>query len=175
TENKSSSAVVERNIKTLRKRRQDDELKKTTEEKIADMITRFSGSMHFVYLHLALFGIWIIWNLGWIGLAPFDPTFVVLAMFASVEAIFLSTFVLISQNRMNIQADKRADLDLQVNLLTEHELTKLISLVTEMAKKMGIAEAHDPEISEIKEDIKPEEVIATLEKFDETEDKRKSS
>ena len=80
--------------------------------------------MRFVYLHLALFGGWIIVNLGLIpGLRPFDPSFVVLAMVASVEAIFLSTFVLISQNRMAAAADRRADLDLQVSLLAEHEIT----------------------------------------------------
>ena len=74
--------------------------------------------MRFVMIHALLFGAWIVWNLGWIpGLPPFDPTFVVLAMVASVEAIFLSTFVLITQNRMAAMADKRADLDLQVSLL----------------------------------------------------------
>ncbi len=78
--------------------------------------------MAFVYIHLALFGLWIIWNLGWLGLKPFDKSFVILAMFASVEAIFLSTFVLISQNRMNVQADKRAALDLQVSLLLSMRL-----------------------------------------------------
>src|SRR5947208_16971551 len=104
------------------------------------------------------------WNLGWLGLKPFDPTFVVLAMFASVEAIFLSTFVLISQNRMNIQADKRADLDLQISLLTEHEVTRLISLVTAMAKKMDIEDAHHPEMEELSKDVHPEKVMDTMEK-----------
>src|SRR5690349_13468876 len=105
--------IVERNIEALIKRRKEQEGKKTTEEKIADKVTRFTGSMLFVYIHFVLFTIWIIWNLGWLSLKPFDPSFVVLAMFASVEAIFLSTFVLISQNRMNLEADKRAELDLQ--------------------------------------------------------------
>ena len=71
-----------------------------------------------------LFGFWIVANLDWVpGVPAWDPSFVVLAMAASVEAIFLSTFVLISQNRM--AADKRADLDLQVSLLAEHEVTRL--------------------------------------------------
>src|SRR5215210_7167147 len=132
--------IVERNINALIQRHKQDERKKTFEEKIADKVTRFTGSMMFVYIHLTLFGVWIIWNVGWIGLEPFDSSFVILAMFASVEAIFLSTFVLISQNRMNAQADKRADLDLQVSLLTEHEVTRLITLVTAVAKKMDISE-----------------------------------
>jgi uncharacterized membrane protein len=156
--------VVERNIHALLERRKKEEERKTTEEKVADTITRFTGSMLFVYIHLVLFGVWIVWNLGWLGLKPFDPTFVVLAMFASVEAIFLSTFVLISQNRMNIQADKRADLDLQISLLTEHEVTRLITLVTAMAKQMNIEDAHHPEMEELSKDVHPEKVMDTMEK-----------
>lgn len=157
--------IVERNISALLQRRKDEDNRKTREEKIADSVTRFTGSMFFVYLHLAIFGTWIIWNLGWIGLKPFDSSFVVLAMFASVEAIFLSTFVLISQNRMNIQADKRAELDLQVSLLAEHEITKLVSLVGAMAKKMGIEEADDKEIEELAKDVHPEKVLDTMDKI----------
>ena len=89
--------------------------------------------MRFVYLHLAFFGFWIVANLGWVPAVPsWDPSFVVLAMIASVEAIFLSTFVLISQNRMAAVADKRADLDLQISLLAEHEITRLVTLVGEL-------------------------------------------
>lgn len=156
--------IVERNISALLNRHKQEEKNKTLEERLADKVTRFTGSMLFVYIHLALFGIWIVWNLGVIRLKPFDPSFVVLAMFASVEAIFLSTFVLISQNRMNAQADKRAELDLQVSLLTEHEVTRLITLVTAMAKKMDITEAYDPEIDELSKDVHPEKVMDTMEK-----------
>jgi uncharacterized membrane protein len=109
------SPVLERNIQALQRRRQQDERRASAEEQIAEAITRFTGSMLFVYLHLAFFGLWIVANLGWIpGVPQWDPSFVVLAMMASVEAIFLSTFVLISQNRMSAAADKRADLDLQI-------------------------------------------------------------
>jgi uncharacterized membrane protein len=155
--------IVERNIDALLERRQQEEKNKSREEKTADAITRFAGSMLFVYLHLALFGLWIFWNTGLLGLKPFDPSFVVLAMFASVEAIFLSTFVLISQNRMNAQADKRAELDLQVSLLTEHEVTRLITLVTAMAQKMDIADAYHSEIDELAKDVHPEKVMDTME------------
>lgn len=156
--------IVDRNIEALLQRRKLEEQRKKTEERIADAITAFTGSLTFIYIHLVLFGIWIIWNTGWLGLKPFDPTFVVLAMFASVEAIFLSTFVLISQNRMNLQADKRADLDLQISLLTEHEVTRVITLVTEIAKKMDIKDADDPEIEELKKDVQPEKVMDTMER-----------
>jgi uncharacterized membrane protein len=120
--------------------------------------------MRFVYIHLVLFGSWIVVNLGWIpGIAPFDPSFVVLAMVASVEAIFLSTFVLISQNRMAALADKRADLDLQVSLLAEHEITRVITLVTAMAERMGLEIAQDPELEELSQDVAPEKVMEKME------------
>jgi len=156
------SQVVERNIQALLKRQGIEDRKRTWQNKLADTVTSFTGSMSFVFIHLAMFGIWIIWNLGWLGLKPFDPSFVVLAMFASVEAIFLSTFVLISQNRMAEMADQRANLDLQVSLLSEHEITRLITLVTEIAKKMDIAEAHDPEIEELTRNVLPEKVLDTI-------------
>jgi uncharacterized membrane protein len=164
--NPQMAKIVERNISALLNRRKEEEQRKNREERIADKVTKFTGSMFFVYLHLTLFGLWIIWNLGWLGMKPFDPSFVVLAMFASVEAIFLSTFVLISQNRMNIQADKRAELDLQVSLLSEHEITKLVSLVSAMAKKMGVEEAHDKELDELAKDVHPEKVMDTMEKME---------
>jgi uncharacterized membrane protein len=156
--------IVERNIQALLSRAKKEGKTKTTEEKIADTITRFTGSMAFVYIHLSLFLLWIIFNLGWLGLKPFDPSFVILAMFASVEAIFLSTFVLISQNRMAAQADKRADLDLQVSLLAEHEITRMITLVKAIAAKMDIEASQDPEIAELEKDVQPEKVLDTMEK-----------
>lgn len=159
--------VVGRNIQALLARRRQDEQRKGMQDRIADAITGFTGSMRFVYIHLALFGLWITINLGWVPvIAPFDPTFVVLAMVASVEAIFLSTFVLISQNRMTALADKRADLDLQVSLLTEHELTRLIQLVTAMARQMGVDESRDPELHELAHDVAPEKVLDEMERHE---------
>jgi uncharacterized membrane protein len=154
--------IVERNIEALVKKRLQEEKKKSVEDIIADKVTRFTGSMRFVYIHLTLFGVWIIWNLGLLGLKPFDPSFVVLAMEASVEAIFLSTFVLISQNRSNELADKRADLDLHVSLLAEHEITRILAIINAMAKKMDIDAADMPEINELVQDVKPEKVLDTI-------------
>lgn len=156
--------VVERNIQALLERRKAQERARSRQERIAAAVTRFTGSMRFVYLHLALSGAWIGANLGWVpGVPRFDPSFVVLAMFASVEAIFLSTFVLITQNRMAASADQRADLDLQVSLLAEHEVTRLIALVTRIADRMGIDEARDPELDELARDVAPEKVMDRME------------
>lgn len=161
------NTVVERNVRALLVRRQREEKEKGIQERIADAITRFAGSMPFVYVHLFVFGIWIAANLGVLPHIPrFDPSFVVLAMFASVEAIFLSTFVLITQNRMAALADKRADLDLQVSLLAEHELTRLIQLVTKVAEKTGIDTSIESELDQISQDVRPEEVLNTMEAQD---------
>jgi uncharacterized membrane protein len=160
----SMARVVDRNIRALLEHRQEQQVTRNRQERIADAVTRFAGSMRFVYIHLVVFGAWILINLGGLPVIPrFDPSFVVLAMVASVEAIFLSTFVLISQNRMSALADKRADLDLQVSLLAEHEITRLITLVTAMAERMGLDQAHDPELSELSRDVRPEKVMETME------------
>ena len=156
--------VVERNIQALLLHRRDQEGSRSSQERIADAITRFTGSMRFVYIHLVLFGSWIIINLGWIpGVPKFDPSFVVLAMVASVEAIFLSTFVLISQNRMAALADRRADLDLQISLLAEHEITRLITLVTAIAERLELEVAQNPELAELSQDVAPEKVMEKME------------
>ena len=165
------ASVVERNIAALMARRQHDESQRSARDRAADTVTRFTGSMTFVYIHLVLFGAWIVVNLGWIpGVPRFDRSFTVLAMAASVEAIFLSTFVLISQNRMQALADKRADLDLQVSLLAEHEITHLIQLVREIARRMDIEEAHNPALDELAQDIKPETVLSQMEASEGRED-----
>jgi uncharacterized membrane protein len=158
------SSVLARNIQALTERRRREEAEASFQEKIADAITRFTGSMLFVYIHLVIFGFWIIANLGWIpGVPKWDETFVVLAMWASVEAIFLSTFVLISQNRMQAAADKRADLDLQISLLAEHEVTKLVTLVSAMADRMGVTTEIDAGLDEITQDVAPEAVLDEIE------------
>ena len=93
------ASVVERNIQSLIARRRREERKQTRQQRLAEAVTRFTGSMTFVYVHLLVFGLWIFTSSGWAPWANFDPTFVGLATFASVEAIFLSTFVLITQSR----------------------------------------------------------------------------
>jgi uncharacterized membrane protein len=159
--------TLERNILAMKRRRERDEAKAGIADRIGDAITRFAGSMRFVVFHLAIFGFWIAANLGWLPAIPkWDESFVVLAMIASVEAIFLSTFVLMSQNRMQAAADRRADLDLQVSLLAEHEVTKLTAMVAAIAEKLGVHSEVDQEVEEIKRDIAPEAVLDGIEAND---------
>jgi uncharacterized membrane protein len=162
--NDSLNSSLRRNIEALRQRREHEEANAGAEQRLAAAITRFSGSMRFVYVHVLLYGGWIVANLGWVpGLHPWDPTFVVLAMIASVEAIFLSTFILITQNRMAAAADRRAELDVQISLLAEAEITKLVELVSAIADRMHVPAAEHEEIEEMKRRVSPEAVLDAIE------------
>ena len=162
---KGLAPALERNIQAMVRRRAEEAAAEGLQDRLAQGITDFSGSMMFVYLHLLIFGGWIVINLGWFPFAkPWDPSLVILAMVASVEAIFLSTFVLISQNRMSRADDRRADLNLQISLLAEHETTKLVELVSAIADKLQVEVATRPEeIRELEKDVAPEAVLDAIE------------
>lgn len=159
------SHIVEENIQTVIEHRRQSERHRTPQEQVADRITRFSGSMVFVYLHLAWFLIWFLLNSGWVGLRPFDPfPYGLLTMIVSLEAIFLSTFVLISQNRMSNQDKERGDLDLQINLLTERELTRVLHMLDDIQKQLGMIQKKDQELVELEQEINPDEILQELER-----------
>jgi uncharacterized membrane protein len=160
----SLNSSLRRNIEVLRRRRAGEELRAALDERLACGIARFAGSMRFVFVHALLYGFWMVANLGAIsGLAPWDPTFVSLAMIASVEAIFLSTFILINQKRMAEEEDRRAELDLQISLLAEAEITKLVELVSEIADRMQVPADARGEIEEMKHRVEPEAVLDAIE------------
>lgn len=154
--------VLAKNIQNLAERRRSEEEKAPLDAKISDAVTKFAGSLTFVYLHLGIVAVWTLANLGAIPLIPaFDPTFVILATAASVEAIFLSTFVLISQNRDAAVAERRAQLDLHVNLLAEREITTIASMVRAIAQKLDVQ--FDPsEVGDVERRVAPEQVLDRL-------------
>ncbi len=158
------AGVVHRNIRALLEVRRKFEQQRSLQDRIVDAITFFTGNIRFVYLHLLLFGGWIVFNMGVIpGIKPFDPfPFVMLAMAASVEAIFLSTFVLITQNRMAQISERRAELDLQISLLAEHEVTRLLSMVDAIGAHLGVHFQKEG-LEELKKDVAPERVLDEIE------------
>lgn len=167
------AAVVEQNIDSIVKLRVAKEREKGIQAHIADALTRFSGSMLFVYVHAIWFGVWIALNIGWLGWKPFDPfPFSLLTLIVSLEAIFLSTFVLISQNHAGAVADKRAELDLQINLLSEHEITRLLVLMDAVAEHLGVDLSKKPEVEELKRDVPAEEVLNRIESRENIEPKK---
>lgn len=154
--------VLEQNIRTMREQRQKNRERCGWPERIAGAVAAYAGSIPFVYLHVLIVVIWILVNLGWTPLARFDPTFVILASAASVEAIFLSAFILISQTRMTREADERADLILQITLLSEHEVTRLIQLTSSICEHFKIGQTDDPHLEELKRDVSPEKVVEKI-------------
>ena len=158
------AGVVERNVRSLVARRELSERRKSLDQRFADAITRFTGSMRFVYIHALIYGTWIVINLPGVPTPKFDRSFVILAMVASVEAIFLTTFVLMTQNRMSREAESRAELDLQISLLAEHEVTRLITLVKAIAEKLEVEASKDPELPELQKDVEPERVLDVMER-----------
>lgn len=156
--------VLERNIRLLSERRRREEEAVSVQDRLAATVTRFAGSMGFVYLHIVVLGVWISANLGLVaGLPRWDPTFTILMIGAAVEAIFLSTLMLIAQNRMAVADAKRADLDLQISLLAEHEITKVAALLEAVAHRVGVPVEADRELQEVKQDVAPEEVLDQIE------------
>ena len=116
-------------------------------ERLAHRVTAFSGSMVYVWLHVAWFAIWTVVNTSWFGLRPFDAfPFGFLTMIVSLEAIFLSTFVLMAQNRQDKESEKRAKIDLQVNMIAEQEITKIIKMLAALQDHLGIKDAVDAEL-----------------------------
>jgi uncharacterized membrane protein len=153
-ESKNSQDFQHRNIEEIIKLEQRDKSSMSVSDRLAQKITDFSGSMLYIVLHVIGFTAWIVWNSGFMGLVPFDPfPFTLLTMCVSLEAIFLASFVLISQNRQAALADKRAKIDLQVNMLSEQENTKLIGMVAEIHRYLGIHKSDDAEVKALKEEI----------------------
>lgn len=156
-------SVLQQNIQALVDHRRQQEEHQGVQVRIAGIISRFAGSMPFVYLHLAILVAWILANLGLIPAVPaWDPTFVILAMVASVEAIFLSTFVLINQNRMAEHSERRAELDLQISLLNEHETTRLIEMVAALTERLNVSTPADQELPQLAENVDPRQVMTEI-------------
>ena len=126
--------------------------RRTFTDRIADRITNAFGSVLFFIFNFTAFGVWIIWNNGWItGATAFDPyPYGMLTMVVSLEAIFLSVFVLISQNHAAKIADLREEVDLQVNVRAEEEITRLLIMVDQIHDHLGLAPEDDAELKRMK-------------------------
>ncbi len=162
-DNPALSKIIERNIRTIIHLRTKAAGERSLQDRIADAITSFSGRMIFVYVHIIWFGIWILLNTGWFGLRAFDPfPYGLLTMIVSLEAIFLSTFVLISQNRLGEETERRADLDLHIGLLTEHELTRVLQMLDAIQDKLNIVDHANSDLADLEMETKPEDVLAEI-------------
>jgi len=165
-DNPALSSVVERNIRTIIQLRLKAARERSLQDRIADAITSYSGRMVFVYGHIIWFGLWILLNTGHLGVPPFDPfPYGLLTMVVSLEAIFLSTFVLISQNRLSEEVEHRANLGLQIGLLTEHELTRMLQMLDAIQGKLGLKNDADSELADLEMETRPEDVLAEIDRL----------
>lgn len=164
TESPRLASIISRNIEKIERLRAEDLKARSLQERAADAITDFSGRMAFVYLHVGWFALWIVLNSGMLGFKPFDPfPYSLLTMVVSLEAIFLSAFVLITQNRMSLEAERRADLHLHVDLLAEHEVTRALCMLDAIHQKLGITEDEEREdLPELELETRPEDVLAAI-------------
>jgi uncharacterized membrane protein len=160
--------VIERNVRALVEHAAEREKHRSRGDRIALAVSRWAGSMNFVYFHLLFFGIWAAGDMGLIpGLPAYDTSFTVLGTVASVEAIFLATFVLIAQNRMSEQDELRNHLGLQASLLTEHEVTQVLRIVAAISDNMGLDAARNPEILDLLRDLAPKDMLEKIEEHTE--------
>jgi uncharacterized membrane protein len=128
---------VARNIRAIADLERRAVHDRTPVERATDAITRGTGSPGFIVVQVVFFTSWIWWNTHHGGPDPYP--FTLLNLLVSLEAIFLASFVLMTQERMTRQADKRANLDLQVNLLAEQELTAILRIVSALSQKAGVS------------------------------------
>jgi uncharacterized membrane protein len=155
--------VTRQNVQAMRQLEEAAMAKRNGADRVASAIARFCGRMTFVWLHVAFFAGWIAYNsLPWFQ--AFDPyPFTFLTLVVSLEAIFLSTFILISQNYDMRVSERRAQLDLQINLLSEQENTKMLQILERIAKKVGAHVGDDPQVRALEEATRPESLVEQIE------------
>src|SRR6185295_3431503 len=159
----SVEVLTQRNVELIRKLEESAKQERKRSDLVAETIANFCGSMTFVWVHVVWFGGWILINLvpGIPHIDPFPFTFLTLVV--SLEAIFLSTFILISQNHDTRISERRNHLDLQINLLSEQENTRMIGMLQAIAVKVGAELSEDPELHALSEEIAPERLVQQIE------------
>lgn len=139
-------------------------------DRVAGRIERFAGSPRFIWIHVLWFTAWIVANTI-VPVHHFDPfPFTFLTLVVSLEAIFLSAFILMSQNVSAGLSDRRNQLDLQINLLTEQENTKMLQMLVRISKHLGIRDCEDPEVRILEEATRPEHLAQQIDKSSRTDE-----
>lgn len=163
---KRSESPTDRDIQAVAHLERGALLARTRVDQIAAAITRKAGSGAALVVHGIWFFAWVIANTRLFeGIEPFDPfPFSLLTTIVSLEAIFLTLFVLISQNRMSQEADKRAELDLQVNVLAERETTMILRLLHDISARLGLKGTASKELAELLKETRLEELAHKLDK-----------
>jgi uncharacterized membrane protein len=167
TRSGSVEQLTQRNVEAILNLEEAAKEQRTPTEMLAERIAKFCGSMKFVWVHVIWFTSWIVFNLmpGMKHIDPFPFTFLTLVV--SLEAIFLSTFILISQNHDTQISERRNHLDLQINLLSEQENTKMIQMLQAIADKIGVDLSHDSDLEKLRQETQPEKLVEQIERHEE--------
>ena len=162
-----ASEALEENVQAIKRWEQDALHSRSRAEQLSDWITSTASAGSVLVFHFGWFSFWVLANLGIIpGVTPFDPfPFPLLTMTVSLEAIFLSLFVLASQNRLSRQSDKRAHLDLQIDLLAEREMTMVLRLLQDIAQHLDVKVSVTPD--QIRDLAKETDIHKLTNKLDE--------
>ena len=163
----SADDLTRRNVEMIRQLEQAAKQERTKSDLVAEAVANFCGSMTFVWVHVVWFSAWVAMNVvpGITHVDPFPFTFLTLVV--SLEAIFLSTFILISQNHDTKISERRNHLDLQINLLSEQENTKMIVMLKSIAAKVGAELPDDPHLQALSEETAPEKLVKQIESREE--------
>jgi uncharacterized membrane protein len=164
----SAGDLTQRNVEAILKLEEAAKEERNRSDLVAEAIANFCGSMTFVWVHVFWFGGWIIVNL-MPGIKHIDPfPFTFLTLVVSLEAIFLSTFILISQNHDTKISERRNHLDLQINLLSEQENTKMLAMLQAIAEKVGAGLSDDPRLEELRQETQPEKLAEQITRREQT-------
>ena len=156
-------STTHRNIKEICELERKALARRSLSARIGDVIAIQAGKMWFIIFHFVWFAFWLFLNMKAKGGSTFDPfPFSLLTMIVSLESIFLSLFILMSQNRTGIQADQRNHLDLQINLLAEDENTKMLQMLQALCEHHKLAIANDPEIEAMAKRTEIKDVVTQL-------------
>jgi uncharacterized membrane protein len=160
----SASELTEQNIRAIVDLERSARAQEGWVERLDQAIASFCGTVPFLWAHVAWFAGWVLFNT--LGPQPhIDPyPFTFLTLLVSLEAIFLSTFILISQNQETRLTERRNALDLQINLLTEQENTKMLRMLDKIATKLGISD-DDPSIAVLEQATRPDKLAEQIDRI----------
>jgi uncharacterized membrane protein len=154
-------STVTKNIESILKLEKDDDRELSPLGRVSHVVGWFVGTVYFVIFEAAFVLLWFLWNQG--ATRPFDPyPFPLLSAVLALEAVLLTSFVLIRQNSMDLRSERRNHLDLQINLLAEREATKILKALEKIAKRFEIELPIDAEDRELTEDTPIESIARNL-------------
>lgn len=161
----SIDTLTDRNLNAILQKEQSNQSDSTSSQRFAAHVAAFCGTMTFVWIHVVIFTLWIAYNTSpWVAVHPDPLPFTFLNFTLSIEAIFLSAFILISQNQDARMDKQRSHLDLQINLLTEQGNTQMLKILRSIADKVGADFEEHPDMELMEQATQPDRLLDQIKK-----------